>query len=460
MAQGCSGSDVVTATATIGTSSISATGTLQVQPSAIGGIEFVSATPTTIGLRGSGQTETSTVVFRVRNASGGPVPQQDVNFSLNTTTGGISLSPVTGKTDDTGTVQTVVRSGSAHTSVRVTATTTDPTNSAVLSSQSEQLTITTGIADQDSFTLSPVCANVNALTVDGTVVALTARAADRYNNPVPDGTAVAFTTEGGSIQGDCKTVGGACSVNWTSQNPRPVSFGSADNGPRAGRSTIVATAIGEESYTDADGDGLFDAAEAFLDLPEPFVDVNGDGVRQSTETFLDFDSDGTYDGPDGRYNGLLCDAGGNTLMQCAAPRTTFVRRSTLIIMSDDDPDFSYTDDVVVSGVGVTYTPGNIVIPAGGAATIFLTFRDVNGQPMPGGSSISAALADSGRVSGSAARSVPCQTDDSIAGNTYAFSLRANDAPTPPKDVTGLLEITVDVSGHKNIYNFSVTSDSP
>lgn len=458
VAQGCSGADTVTASTTVNGSTLTSSGSLTVQPSSIGGIEFVSATPTTIGLRGSGQPETSTVVFRVKNASGGPVPQQDVSFTLNTTSGGVSLSPVTGKTDDTGTVQTVVRSGSTHTVVRVTATTTDSTSNAVLSSQSEQLTITTGIPDQDSFSLAVECPNVSGLDRNGTKVNVSVLAADRYNNPVPDGTAIAFTTEGGAIQGSCNTSDGGCSVEWTSQNPRPVSYGAADNGPRAGRSTILATAIGEESYTDLDGDGLFDTSESFVDLAEPFVDVNSDGVRQATESFIDFDSDGTYDAPDGRYNGLLCDAGGNTLTQCVAPRTTFVRASNLIVMAADSPAVNIASDVFVTGA--SFDGSNIVIPAGGLATISIVVRDINDQPMPNGTTIAATVADSARISGTANYTVPCTANDSAAANTYTFAIKANDAPNPPKDVSGPLEIKVTSNGLTTIFSFTVTSDSP
>jgi hypothetical protein len=86
-------------------------------------------------------------------------------------------------------------------------------------------------------------------------VAVTARLSDHFHNPVPDGTAVYFTTNGGAIQPSCTTVGGACTVNWISQNPRP------QNGPISllGRPTILVYAIGEESFVDANGNGVADA---------------------------------------------------------------------------------------------------------------------------------------------------------------------------------------------------------
>ncbi|MFW8341613.1 hypothetical protein ACOICY_29205, partial [Klebsiella pneumoniae] len=71
--------------------------------------------------------------------------------------------------------------------------------SPLISSQSSVLVISTGKPDQDSFSLSAETLNAEGWDVDGTAVKVTARLADAFNNPVPDGTAVYFTTEGGAI---------------------------------------------------------------------------------------------------------------------------------------------------------------------------------------------------------------------------------------------------------------------
>jgi hypothetical protein len=195
VATGCSGDDVITATATVGGQQLSATGTVTVAPGAIGSIIFESATPTNVALRGTGSTnnpETSTVVFRVLDQAGGPRQGSTVNFSLNTTVGGISVSPTSAVSGTDGRVQTVVQGGTVATTVRVTATVQGVTP--VLATQSNQLTVTTGIPDQDSFSLAPQCSNVEAWNRDGVVAPITVRLSDRYNNPVPDGTAVTFLT--------------------------------------------------------------------------------------------------------------------------------------------------------------------------------------------------------------------------------------------------------------------------
>ena len=86
------------------------------------------------------------------------------------------------------------------TAARVTAT----LSATQIATQSEQLAISTGIPDQNSMSLA-----FDRLAVDGTCdgerINVTLRMADRFNNPVPEGTAANFRTEGGAIQAQCFT---------------------------------------------------------------------------------------------------------------------------------------------------------------------------------------------------------------------------------------------------------------
>jgi hypothetical protein len=59
-AKGCSGTDVITATSTLGSTPVSASGTVTVATAAIGSIQFESVTPAIMGLKGTGRNETST----------------------------------------------------------------------------------------------------------------------------------------------------------------------------------------------------------------------------------------------------------------------------------------------------------------------------------------------------------------------------------------------------------------
>jgi hypothetical protein len=230
LAQGCEGNDIVTATANAGGTVLSATGTVSVASPDSGSIEFVSATPESISLKGVGGIESSTVIFRVRDTNGNVVANKEVNFSLNTEVGGIALSPPSAETDSNGLVQTVVNSGTVHASVRVRA---ELDEDSTIFTQSNLLVISTGIPDQDSFSLSASAFNPEAWNIDGTEVTITARLADAFNNPAPDGTAVSFTTEGGAIEDSCVTTKGVCTVLWTSQNVRPEGqeLGEVNDGP-------------------------------------------------------------------------------------------------------------------------------------------------------------------------------------------------------------------------------------
>jgi hypothetical protein len=236
LAQGCEGDDTVTATANAGGTVLSAKGTVEINKAGVGSIEFVSATPEKISLKGVGGTESSTVVFKVIDKNGNPVASSEVTFSLNTEVGGIVLSPDKAETDSNGLVQTVVNAGTVHTSVRVRA---DVDGESIFT-QSNLLVISTGIPDQDSFSLSASTFNPEAWNIDGTEVTITARLADAFNNPAPDGTAVAFTTEGGSIGNSCITNNGVCSVIWSSQNVRPEGqeLGEVNDGPTLKQGTV------------------------------------------------------------------------------------------------------------------------------------------------------------------------------------------------------------------------------
>lgn len=77
-------------------------------------LQFVSAIPETITLKGAGgsegSSETSVVEFKVLDADGSPVSGQEVSFSLNTSSGGVSLNPIVATSGASGLVRTIVTS--------------------------------------------------------------------------------------------------------------------------------------------------------------------------------------------------------------------------------------------------------------------------------------------------------------------------------------------------------------
>lgn len=397
---GCAGTDTVTATV----SGSSLTGNLAVTPPAIGSLQYISASPTTIALKGIGGVETSQVTFKVVDAGGNPLSGQKVSFGLSTTIGGITLTPAgapsTAISDNNGLVVITVNAGVVSTPVRVTATT------GALSSQSSTLTITTGIPDQDSFSLSASTHNIEGWGYDGVTSELTARLADHFNNPVPDGTAVNFTTEGGSIVGSCTTVQGECKAVFTSQNPRPTN----------GRVTVLAYAVGEESFTDLSGNGLADTGEMIdangnsTDKPEAYVDFNENGAREpggvTPEPYLDFNVDGAYNAADTKFNGVLCS--GSAI--CGTTKTIHVRQSQVLTLSSSSPDIGLFSDqaqtLPITSIDLQSCnsfsvggglPDNIAQPV---KVFYLRVVDIHGNAMPAGTTINFAANNGTILSGS------------------------------------------------------------
>lgn len=426
VAQGCSGSDTITATTTVGSSNLSATGTVTVAAPTIGSIQFVSATPTNITLKGVGGTDTSTVIFKVVDSTGGPVPGVTVSFTLDSTAGGLSVSPASGVTGNNGSVQTVVQAGTVSTTVRVTATVTLPSGQTI-STQSSSLIVSTGFPTESGFSLSVATFNVEGGDLDGTTDKVTARLVDNFGNPVPDGTAVYFTTTGGSIQSGCTTTGGSCTVTWTSQNPRPNP--SIKKPAVMYHAEIMAYAIGEESWTDTNANGVFDGPDTFTvypggvapgdnfyltgplydDIGELYLDQDESGTYKSGDWFYDFNHNGVRDGPDGMFHGSGCL--GNGTVTCSPTSSIAVGEQICIVMATSENLFPTITPGTTQAVGST-----VVYPA----------SDLNGN-VPAKGTISAVVASGATVSitnPGAVGNIPCSGSTPPAGYGVGVNVSA------------------------------------
>lgn len=449
-AKGCSGPDVITASATVGSTSLTATGTITVADAATGSIQFVSATPTTIGLKGTGQTSTSIVVFKVLDSTGAAKPGVTVNFSLNTEVGGLALTPSTATSAADGTVQTAVSSGTVHTVVTVTATIASP----ALSTQSSDLTVSAGIPASNAFSIAvgsaqygsatstlPACPNVEAYGTDGVVVPVTVRLSDRYGNPVLPNTSVTFYTNGGQIGPSCNTTDGACVVDWTSANPRPQT--SDDSPPLLanGRATILAYAIGEESFTDEFGTGFYQSPDPFQNLGEPYDDANESGTHDTEEWFYDYFHTGAYVGPSGSFIGITCD--GTSASSTCTEKTLAIGASHLIIMSTGraqiTQDSNGNPEVSFTGFTFDSTTSRWDIPISGAGSVAFAVEDLNGNPLAAGTTINVS-ADSavGTVSASSSSFTQgCSTN--VGGDTFTSFITGASA-----SAAGVGNITIQV----------------
>ncbi|MEN8177110.1 MAG: hypothetical protein ABFS39_00640 [Pseudomonadota bacterium] len=452
-ASGCSGDDTITATSTVNDSTLTATGSITVQPASLGSLQFVSAIPSDIGINGLGLVEVSKVTFMILDTNGNPVANEEVTFELNTDVGGITLSDASATSDINGLVQVDVTSGTIATTVRVTATLV---SNPLIKSQSDSLIISTGIADQNSMSVSAVTLNPEAWNFDGVTVGINVYAADHFNNPVPDGTAVSFTTEGGQVGSGCFIQAGGCSVTWTSSNPRPID----------GRVTILASMIGEESFLDANGNGAFDAPDSHLtDMPEAFSDYDEDDVfDDGSEEFLDFNVNAAYDGSDSQFNGVLCcDAAAvadavaageglclnvtPTSITCSDAKTIHVRGDIVLVMSGSGAMITYSNFVNnPTDLGL-----NTLNVAGGEGSVDVLITDVNGQVLPEGTTINF---DSTNGDIKSRIEFTVQNTNVVPG-AITISVAPTDN-TDPGDESGKLQITVKTPKGVETYSDLIT----
>jgi hypothetical protein len=451
-ANGCSGTDQVTATAVIDGRQTNARATLNIASDTVLAVKAIDTELSQISLKGTGGQETAVVSFLVTGATGAPIKNITVDFSLSTESngsslGGLALVNTSATSDKNGVVSTTVQAGNVATSVVVTAKARD-TN---IATQSKKLIVSTGIPDQDSITLGASDPFPMGWDHNGTETTFTVRLADAFNNPVSDGTAVSFTTEGGAIDDACTTEKGACSVTWRSQirnsannsvdrllcvNAGGLSY-VADYATcateRAGRVTVLAHAIGNESFIDTNGNGLYDfGVDIFKthndypngnpecdrnaplsslaklsnsprlacdDLVEAYVDRNENNLHDNDEQFVDLDLNGGYSTENGIYNGILCR---DNDTNCTNKEKITIRQESLLIM--------VSDNMLQSSTGFPYLVSNIKLDAipkssssassvasstassssAGAyvATAFFWVADRNGNGAPGGTTLS------------------------------------------------------------------------
>ena len=360
--KGCSGTDAVTISADGANSVQSSITIVQAPPVAI---QFVSATPDVISVAGTGGQPSSVVIFKVVNAAQQAVANLPVTLSLSTAVGGVTLDGQTGsvtkQSAQDGTVRVSVVAGTQPGPVRVLATAAGG-----LSTLSSVLTIQTGLPSQSRISLSFQTFNIEGWNVDGTTTSVTIRAADRIGNPVPDGTTINFRTSGAAIEPSCKTANGACSVNFRSQASRPA----------GGRVAVLAWAVGEEAFLDANGNNRYDPGESFDDLGDAFVDANLDGAYQPTEEYIAFNPAATS----------VCIPNG--LSAPGRPNScdgvwglAHVRSSGQVVLSGS---MAFAPNL----------PGSVSLSGPAEVcegSVSFTLLDVNGNPMPAGTTITASI---------------------------------------------------------------------
>jgi hypothetical protein len=419
----------------------------------VSSITFTGATPQVIYLRGTGLNETSQVVFQVRDAAGNGLANQSVTLEMVALSGDVTLDggsvPVTKLSDSQGNVSVRINAGTIPTSVRVKATLQGP--SGPVSTVSSALAVAVGLPSQLNFSLSQQTKNIEGMNIDGTPNTYQIIASDRLGNPVPDGTAMNFITEGGQVEAIqfTQTVAGIAraTANFVSSEPRPVD----------GRVTVLTYALGEESFLDANGNNTFDASEDYQDLGNVFLDRNFDGTYNTAlDQLIPLNISGSAicHTPSATSASLLnldktipsipntCVAGWGRAHVRRATETVFstsaarplwpTKRSDqftgsvcattpLLKVSSDDPIADIQD---ASKVDTYYrVAGSSLYNLGGVGVISFYVSDANGyrlNPMAAGTTISATATDGLSVTVAGGSPVPSTTEATFASVSYKF----------------------------------------
>ncbi|MGA9109225.1 MAG: beta strand repeat-containing protein [Smithella sp.] len=414
---GCgSGTDTITATATGSSNSSSAV--ITVTPPTTNNIQFISATPSIIGTSTEGSEslpQTSLVKFQVLDINNNGKAGVLVDFTLmpSSAPGGVALSATSSTSDASGYVTVSVNSGTVPTPIWVVAT-VDGTS---IKTQSNILTITTGLPTQNFFSISASTHNIEGWIYDGITSTLTIIASDRMGNPVPDGTAINFHTEGGQIgsgtSGTCATTGGTCAVTFKSSEYRPRNetpgveatyWNGLTWAPMLydgvniyyvvnGRVTLVAFALGEESFIDANGNNSYDSGETFYDLGDVYIDANENGQWDLGETYWSqgLGTSACLTQPAGTplpsyYSDVpskqnTC-SGKWDANSSGGAIINYVRRSTVMTLSGSSAQISDGNTV---GSGIAVSMGGVCVNS-----FLLWLMDENGNPMPAGTTIATA----------------------------------------------------------------------
>ena len=456
------GTVIVTATA----GGIKQTISIPISAAAAASIEFISAIPQVIGIKGTGQTEVSNVIFAVKDVTGGPIVDgTSIDFTMNGPSGGklpgaggeyigdvIDSTPTQASGVTSGGQVTIsLHSGKVAGPVTIIATVSGTS----ISTSTATISIGGGLPSAKHFNLATTTFNLPGLALSGLTATETAFIADRFGNfDLLTGTSVSFYTEAGAIgrSGITDNKGLTLSTLRT-QAPTPVDVRSASTepfytskghtfNPRDGWLTVLATVQGEEAFDDANGDGIYEIGEPFTDLGEPFIDKNDDGCRNSGteknckgivsastepfEEYIDANGNGQYDGPNGVWDGPNCPAAG-----CQTSKMIWT--DITLQFTDTQPVF-YSSAFVPSGSFAT-APSSIAKGSSGSFSVI--YGDFNLNKLEAGTTVS-ATASVGTVTVTQVES-PLADRVSNGPSRFNFSVKIDSTST---DTSSIVSATV------------------
>jgi hypothetical protein len=438
---GCGGKTVDISVSAVGAIAVSKSLIMLAAPAT--NLSFIvptDATKTRIYLANSGGPTQTTVQFLLSNARGEALPGQDVLVTLKTLNGGIpkatfgtveNVAAITLTTDSFGKVAVPVFSGTIPTNVLVNAALV---SNSLIQTDSSVVAIASGRPAQARVSLVRARSAIRGFNFDGATTTITMSLADRQGNPVPDGTAVNFVTEGGVMMPPTCLTGAVagdsqCTVNIRTQNPRP-----AD-----GLVSILAYAAGEEDFVDVNFNNVFDCGESFTDLGTAYRDdtATASGVFNPFVT-------GEFSIP--RSASASSCATGSTPSPSSGDGVwgaADVRGQVLVVFS--------TDDLVITNLQTTGAPDPQWSGARVTTNLTVSIQDLNGRSVPTGSTIAAVAIDN-------TPKLPSDGDPSTP--TFGTCALVSQSHTAVPDSLGPLALTLNLKQCVSGDQINVTVTSP
>lgn len=193
---------------------------IYVKTGAVASLNLVSASTTSLSVKGGGGNENAILIFEAKDSLGNTIDgsnQANITMTLQGDTSGARINPNVVKTDpNTGRVTTFLAAGIQSGIIQVTA------KSGTVLSSAIQISVSGGLPSQSQFTLSVPKKNYSVLTDKQTTVSIIA--GDSYGNPAKAGTLINFITNGGLIDATSVTSSsGSASANLQIANPFPPS---------------------------------------------------------------------------------------------------------------------------------------------------------------------------------------------------------------------------------------------
>ena len=259
-------------------------------------IALISLSNNQISVNGVGGTESSIIIWEVRDSLGFPIDidhSDTVFFQLIGTpvSGGAYVSPAWAKTNVAGRVATTINSGTVSGVLQFIATLRRESDGFVVTSTPVVITVNAGLPDQAHFTIGPRQFNFAAYDWLGRTNDIYVQVGDRYSNPVRISTAVYFNTTGGVVDASGFTdVTSHATVQLYSGNPLPRDASLSPPsvwGDGTGYGWVRAHSLGENSVDVIDSVLILFSGHSTIMLSASNVHVDTGGCVDVTVTIAD-----------------------------------------------------------------------------------------------------------------------------------------------------------------------------